>query len=51
MHSKKDLESALARMNAELGGVSILLNAAGVNSGLPSSRSAKTSGTGFWTST
>jgi NAD(P)-dependent dehydrogenase (short-subunit alcohol dehydrogenase family) len=32
---KEDLELALARMQAELGGVSILLNAAGVNSGTP----------------
>jgi NAD(P)-dependent dehydrogenase (short-subunit alcohol dehydrogenase family) len=32
---KQDLESALARVQAELGGVDTLLNAAGVNSGTP----------------
>jgi NAD(P)-dependent dehydrogenase (short-subunit alcohol dehydrogenase family) len=33
--SKADLEQALARMKEELGGVHILLNAAGINSGTP----------------
>jgi len=33
--SKKDLEGALQRMRSDLGGITILLNAAGVNSGTP----------------
>jgi NAD(P)-dependent dehydrogenase (short-subunit alcohol dehydrogenase family) len=33
--SKADLENALQRMKAELGGAHILLNAAGINSGTP----------------